>query len=528
MTTTPRGAPRPGAPRHPPRRLRRPPRPGGRRGDGHLRRPGPPRRGRRRVVRRAPAARAARARQRRRLGRGVPRRARRRPGRPGLLAPPRWSTAWDPDVVAAPRAASRTRSAHELHPDLALLLSTSGSTGSPKLVRLARDGRAGQRRRDRRRRSAIRADRRRRDHPAAALLLRPLGAAQPPARAAPACCSPTSPSSTSASGTWSATHGVTTVPGVPHTFELLERGGFAERDVPSLRTSPRPAAGWRPSGCARFAELGQRRGFDLFVMYGATEATARMSVLPPDLAAGGARVDRPAAAGHVLRPRRRSTDRGDGVGELVFTGPNVMLGLRHDAGRPRRRAAPSTSCAPATSPASAPTGCGRSSAGATGSPRSAGCARPRPRRAGARATAGSSWPPPTAGTGSSSAVVDGAAARRRRRRAPRGRRAAGLRPRRCRGRRAGRPAAAGQRQGRLPRAARRSRPRRPRAGASPATAGGRHRRRRHRAAGRGCWAARTRTPDDSFVDLGGDSLSYVEASLRLERAARPPARGLAH
>ena len=46
-------------------------------------------------------------------------------------------------------------------------------------------------------------------------------------------------------------------------------------------------AGWHPSGSGAFAELGQRRGFDLFVMYGATEATARMSVLPSDLAAAG-------------------------------------------------------------------------------------------------------------------------------------------------------------------------------------------------------------------------------------------------
>src|SRR5262245_9459094 len=56
------------------------------------------------------------------------------------LVPP-----YDPDVVI--RAAGgrcepeewRERSAHALHPDLALLLSTSGSTGSPKLVRLSHE-----------------------------------------------------------------------------------------------------------------------------------------------------------------------------------------------------------------------------------------------------------------------------------------------------------------------------------------------------------------------------------------------------
>lgn len=48
--------------------------------------------------------------------------------------------AYDPDVVAGPDGALRFRregTAHDLHPELALLLSTSGSTGSPKLVRLS-------------------------------------------------------------------------------------------------------------------------------------------------------------------------------------------------------------------------------------------------------------------------------------------------------------------------------------------------------------------------------------------------------
>ena len=47
---------------------------------------------------------------------------------------------YDPDVVIDETGVHERRrgSAHRLHPDLALLLSTSGSTGSPKLVRLSR------------------------------------------------------------------------------------------------------------------------------------------------------------------------------------------------------------------------------------------------------------------------------------------------------------------------------------------------------------------------------------------------------
>ena len=57
--------------------------------------------------------------------------------RPGIVA------AYDPDVVVTPdsgREWRREGTAHDLHPELALLLSTSCSTGSPKLVRLSREG----------------------------------------------------------------------------------------------------------------------------------------------------------------------------------------------------------------------------------------------------------------------------------------------------------------------------------------------------------------------------------------------------
>jgi acyl-CoA synthetase (AMP-forming)/AMP-acid ligase II len=48
--------------------------------------------------------------------------------------------AYDPDVIArldGVLTERRPGTKHDLHPELALLLSTSGSTGSPKLVRLS-------------------------------------------------------------------------------------------------------------------------------------------------------------------------------------------------------------------------------------------------------------------------------------------------------------------------------------------------------------------------------------------------------
>ena len=71
-------------------------------------------------------------------------------------------------------------------------------------------------------------------------------------------------------------------------------------------------------------------------MYGQTEATARIAYLPPALTAA-----HPAAIGVAvpggalhLEPVAGAVGHADGVGELVYTGPNVMMGYAHGAGRP--------------------------------------------------------------------------------------------------------------------------------------------------------------------------------------------------
>ena len=69
--------------------------------------------------------------------------------------------------------------------------------------------------------------------------------------------------------------------------------------------------------------MGRRKGWELFVMYGQTEATARMAYLPPDLAA-----EVPGAVGIPVPGGSFRLDPVPGLehGELVYTGPNVMLG----------------------------------------------------------------------------------------------------------------------------------------------------------------------------------------------------------
>ncbi|WP_240474401.1 AMP-binding protein, partial [Intrasporangium chromatireducens] len=230
----------------------------------------------------------------------------------------RLTAAYDPDIVLGPSGTvdiRRTEPRHELHPDLVLLLSTSGSTGSPRLVRLSADNLAANA-----------------DQIAEYLGVRPDD-----------CAATTLPITYTYGLSVLHTHlargarvllteltvvdecfwrlfveaGATTFPGVPHTFELLERSGFAERNLPLLRYVTQAGGRMDPERVRSWAQLGQRRGWDLYVMYGQTEATARMAYLPPELAS-----ERPTAVGVPVPGGSIAIE----DGEIVYRGPNVMLG----------------------------------------------------------------------------------------------------------------------------------------------------------------------------------------------------------
>ncbi|MDP3968405.1 MAG: non-ribosomal peptide synthetase [Nocardioides sp.] len=255
-------------------------------------------------------------------------------GHPVLLTPPGLAAdalvaAYDPDVVHDPHEHGpgwhevRPGSRHELHPDLALLLSTSGSTGSPKLVRLSHDNVASNARAIADYLGLTADDRAVTTLPlhycyglsvlhshlavGASVVLTELSVVDP-------CL-------------WDlvARTGATSFAGVPHTFDLLESSGFAARDLPRLRYLTQAGGRLDPDRIRAYAALGEARGWDFVTMYGQTEATARMAYLPPHLArthAGSLGVPVPGGA-FRLEPVPEAEP---GVGELVYTGPNVMLG----------------------------------------------------------------------------------------------------------------------------------------------------------------------------------------------------------
>jgi len=205
--------------------------------------------------------------------------------------------------------------AYPVHPDLALLLSTSGSVGEPKAVRLSA------------RNLAVNAAQIVEAlgigaHERAALTM-PLYYtyglsvlnSQLKARASVWL----DPRTAIDPGLWAEleTQGATSFHGVPMTYQLLQR---LNRPAGLERLSRLTQAGGRlpEPTTAWLAELSRRAGVPVWKMYGMTEASARIAVLPPERL-----FDKPDSAG---KPVPGGAVEIAPSGEIIYRGPNVMMG----------------------------------------------------------------------------------------------------------------------------------------------------------------------------------------------------------
>ncbi|KAB8197852.1 AMP-binding protein [Nonomuraea phyllanthi] len=208
------------------------------------------------------------------------------------------------------------RDAPPPHPDLAVLLATSGSTGNPKLVRLSRQAVLANA-------SAI----------ATALSITP-GELAPTSLPLHYSYGLSVLNSHLVAGAgvmlteagllersfWTHldAHGCTSLAAVPYQYEMLRRLRYDRSEHPTLATLTQAGGRLGPELVTEFAAQADR----FFVMYGQTEATARIAVLPPDRLA-----DKPGCAGLAVPGGRLEID----DGEIVYHGPNVMMGYAETA-----------------------------------------------------------------------------------------------------------------------------------------------------------------------------------------------------
>lgn len=218
------------------------------------------------------------------------------------------------------------RRARPLHRELALLLTTSGSTGNPKLVRLARRNIVANAR-------SI----------ASYLGIQPgeqsmqslpihysYGLSLVNSHLVAGATVVLTQHSFLRPEFWGAFDriGCTSFAGVPYIYETLDRLRFDPGRHPTLRTLTQAGGALRRDLIASFRERAGAAGCRFFVMYGQTEACARISYVPWERLAdkiGSIGIAIPEGC-LSLAPVEDSDQQ-----ELVYSGPNVMLGYADSA-----------------------------------------------------------------------------------------------------------------------------------------------------------------------------------------------------
>ncbi len=207
-----------------------------------------------------------------------------------------------------------------IHPDLAVLLSTSGSTGSPKVVRLSYQNLSS-------------------NAESIAEYLK-LCSLQRPITTLPMHYSYglsiinshlfvdatllLTQDSVSRREFWefAKKNHVTSLAGVPYIYQVLYRMKFEKIDLPSLQMLTQAGGRLSLHLVNHFSQLAEEKGWAFFVMYGQTEATARISYMPPYRIK-----EKPESIGQAIPGGQLSLN--PKTSELIYQGPNVMMGYAY-------------------------------------------------------------------------------------------------------------------------------------------------------------------------------------------------------
>ena len=214
----------------------------------------------------------------------------------------------------------------DIHPELSLMLSTSGSTGSPKFVRLSRRNITSNA-------AAIAQvlEIGRMDRVLAHLPLHYSFGFSVISSHLSSGASVVPTSESLASGAlWKLfrEHYCTALPGVPSHFDILKRLDIDRLKVPTLVCLMQAGGRMRPEMIKEFAAKMSARSGRLYVMYGQTEASPRITTLPAQEALSSLGSVGPALPGGRLeiRDERGGLLPSGTIGEVVYFGPNVMMG----------------------------------------------------------------------------------------------------------------------------------------------------------------------------------------------------------
>jgi long-subunit acyl-CoA synthetase (AMP-forming) len=206
---------------------------------------------------------------------------------------------------------------HDLHTELKVLLSTSGTTGSPKLVKLSEGNLLSNA-------EAIVGY-----LPISSTDVVPLnlpvhysyGLSVLTSNAISGATICTGSLDVMSKGFWEnfQKYQYATLAGVPYVYEMLDRIGFTKMDLPSLRYFTQAGGKLRDDLVKKYGTYAIDKGKLFYVMYGQTEATARMSYLEPSALLTHIGSIGKAINGGMFKVHTETS-------ELLYEGPNVFGG----------------------------------------------------------------------------------------------------------------------------------------------------------------------------------------------------------
>lgn len=215
----------------------------------------------------------------------------------------------------------------EINPDLLLCLTTSGSTGSPKLVRLSKKNLKSN--------AESIAEYLRIDENERAITTLPsyysYGVSVINSHLIKGATLLLTDGTVAQREFWNfmKQNKATSMSGVPYTYEMLNRLRFFRMDIPSLKVMTQAGGKLNKNLAKEYIDFAAEKGKKFYIMYGQTEATARMSYLPWEYTK-----EKYASIGIAIPGGefKLIDDNGDEItesetdGELVYLGKNVSLG----------------------------------------------------------------------------------------------------------------------------------------------------------------------------------------------------------
>lgn len=212
-----------------------------------------------------------------------------------------------------------------MYDELSLLLPTSGSTGSPKLVRHSY------------RNIEANADNVRRlfklDGTEKAVAILPMhytmGLSVIASHLLAGATLLLSGRSLLDKGFWTTLKEATSFTGVPYSYEILTKMRFTRMDLPNLKVITQGGGKLTEAMWNTLAQYAADKGKQFIATYGQSECTARMAYLPPELALQkvcSIGIAEPGGQLSIVDDNGNETFEGEAQGEMVYRGENVTLG----------------------------------------------------------------------------------------------------------------------------------------------------------------------------------------------------------